>query len=55
MGDSSLIENLDRARVQAACARAAEFLGLAALDDDDLTLDPEGCIPRRCQLAVAER
>jgi len=36
LGDAALIEHLDRAGVQAACARAGEVLAFAPLDDGDL-------------------
>ena len=44
IGDSALIEHLDGACVQAACARAGEVLALAPLDDGDVD-------PRQRQLA----
>ena len=36
LGDPALVEHLDRARVQAARARAGELLVLASLDDGDV-------------------
>jgi hypothetical protein len=36
IADTSLIENLDGARVQAACARADQFLAGAPLDNRDV-------------------
>ena len=42
--DSTLIEHLDRARMQTACARAGEVLARAPLDDGDVD-------PRQRQLA----
>jgi hypothetical protein len=36
IGDSALIENLDRARVQTACSRAAEVLAGAPLDNGNV-------------------
>ncbi len=36
IGDSALIEDLDRARVQTTCARAGEVLAGAPLDDCDV-------------------
>ena len=44
VGDPALIENLDRARLQAACARAGEVLIRAPLDDGDIDSG-------QCQLA----
>ena len=44
IGDSALIENLDGAREQTACARAGEILVGAPLDDRDVD-------PRQRQLA----
>jgi len=36
LGDSALVEQLDRARVQTAGARAGELLALAPLDDGEV-------------------
>ena len=36
IGDAALIEDLDRARVQTACARAGEFLAGAPLDNGNV-------------------
>jgi hypothetical protein len=36
VGDSALIENLERARVQAPCARTSEFLAGAPLHNGDV-------------------
>jgi hypothetical protein len=36
IGDTALVEHLDRARLQTACTRASEFLVCAPLDDCDV-------------------